>query len=41
MDDSGRKRTKQLILLSLWTSADVRQRPCYTSLKAETGVRFP
>jgi hypothetical protein len=41
MDSSGRRRLKQLILFSLWTSMDVRQRPGYNSLKAETGVRFP
>jgi hypothetical protein len=41
MDGSGRMRTKQLILLGLWTFADVRRRPRYASLKAETGVRFP
>jgi len=41
MDDSGRQRIKQLISLRLWTSADVRESPCFISLKAETGVRFP
>jgi hypothetical protein len=41
MDHSGRVRIKQLILLCLLTFVDVRQSPCYASLKAETGVRFP
>ena len=41
MDYSGRMRTKQLKILSLQTSANVRQSPRYASLKAETGVRFP
>jgi hypothetical protein len=41
MDDSAHKRTKQLILLRLWISADVRRRPGYRSFTAETRVRFP
>jgi hypothetical protein len=40
MDSSGRMRTKQLILLRLQTSIDVRQSPRYPSLTAKTGVRF-
>ena len=36
-DHSGRARTKQLILFSLLASSDVRRRPRYSSLKAETG----
>jgi hypothetical protein len=41
MDYSGHMRTKQLKILSLQMSVDVRQSPRYASLKAETGVRFP
>ena len=40
-DLSAHEQAKQLKSLYLVAFVDVRQRPRYLSLKAETGVRFP
>ena len=40
MDHNGRARTKQLILLRLWTFVGVRQSPRYASLKGVTIFLF-
>jgi hypothetical protein len=41
MDTSGCMRTKQLILLRLWASTDVRQRPRYALSRLKQGFNSP